>query len=646
MLFLTHHFREIRPSTDSLEGWTHIFRIADSYSHPELRALAVIEMSRFLMDPVAKITLANSLRISEWLPDAYAELAARSDPLSREEIDQIGQNSATEVLRLRDGLDLEDCVVVDLNPSPSDSECGSPIELLTREDLETLFPAPALSHDGSVDSLPVPRVVAVGTTLPHKPAEPLDACQVTPPTKPLTPAISDSDLPATTEATAEDIHSHAGQCAKEVVPSDTSAISPSHPFPIEELAPFMTIEEAESALSQALAEEAGAKAALEIVNADVEIMVQVQSTMENINRRADSQTGPLRRALFGAVRRVAFAVVKEEVAQRELVNAQEAQAAAQELLRKSRERVEILQAGLEVLRIVERADASKLALTRGSDPSSPGLISKEDVCSASGEPLPSAVDGGSSHEEESASITPTPSAIISPSSTSPPSTHETTPTLPPTTPEVKEEMYKSLFTQFCEWTEQAKRDEMDRITADHHTKRVSARRAQIAAERRQSEPVSDHKNPISFVPTSAAQAAAAVTLQEAKHAAEFAIAEQDHALADLDIATEDLVSADLLLSSAEEVIRRAASEYDEIKLARLAVARRQAQKDVMFGRRDIERARTAQRDAQVKVRAASERVIETVAALDAAQEWLVVLQPKNSRADALRRSSSSFRPRP
>ncbi|KIP04822.1 hypothetical protein PHLGIDRAFT_109062 [Phlebiopsis gigantea 11061_1 CR5-6] len=87
---------------DTLEDWIALLSIATRYVFDRIRELAIIELSRQVLDPVHKITLANQYDVSQWLPIAFTDLMKRPEPITEAEAESLGMRNVVRVARGRE----------------------------------------------------------------------------------------------------------------------------------------------------------------------------------------------------------------------------------------------------------------------------------------------------------------------------------------------------------------------------------------------------------------------------------------------------------------------------------------------------------------------------------------------------------------
>ncbi|THG96513.1 hypothetical protein EW026_g5332 [Hermanssonia centrifuga] len=63
-----------KPAIVILDDWIALLSISTRYVFDRIREIAIEEISRQVLDPVKKITLANKYNIPQWLHPAYADL--------------------------------------------------------------------------------------------------------------------------------------------------------------------------------------------------------------------------------------------------------------------------------------------------------------------------------------------------------------------------------------------------------------------------------------------------------------------------------------------------------------------------------------------------------------------------------------------
>ena len=78
---------------DTLDDWIALLSISTRYVFDKIRELAIMEISRQVLDPVHKITLANKYDVAQWLPVAFTDLMKRPEPITEAEAESIGMRN-------------------------------------------------------------------------------------------------------------------------------------------------------------------------------------------------------------------------------------------------------------------------------------------------------------------------------------------------------------------------------------------------------------------------------------------------------------------------------------------------------------------------------------------------------------------------
>lgn len=91
-----------RPSATSLRDWTALLSISTRFVFDRIRDLAILEISKQLLDPVDKIMLANKYNIPQWLPSAFTDLCKRPEPIRDSEAELLGLRTIVRIARARE----------------------------------------------------------------------------------------------------------------------------------------------------------------------------------------------------------------------------------------------------------------------------------------------------------------------------------------------------------------------------------------------------------------------------------------------------------------------------------------------------------------------------------------------------------------
>lgn len=91
-----------KPSIVSIEDWVALLSIATRYVFDQIRDLAILEISKQMLDPVKKIMLANKYNIPQWLTPAFLDLCKRPEPISDSEAETLGLRTVVRLARARE----------------------------------------------------------------------------------------------------------------------------------------------------------------------------------------------------------------------------------------------------------------------------------------------------------------------------------------------------------------------------------------------------------------------------------------------------------------------------------------------------------------------------------------------------------------
>jgi len=72
------------------------------WDFPEVRKLAIEELSNVAMNPVTKVLLARQYTLRQWLFAGYEELARRKETISFSEAEQLGWDTAIRIMHIRE----------------------------------------------------------------------------------------------------------------------------------------------------------------------------------------------------------------------------------------------------------------------------------------------------------------------------------------------------------------------------------------------------------------------------------------------------------------------------------------------------------------------------------------------------------------
>ncbi|KAL5532891.1 hypothetical protein ACEPAF_4665 [Sanghuangporus sanghuang] len=99
VLFDPAHAPQIEPTQDE---WTSVMRLAHMWCCDRLFALAISKLDMLIADPVAKIVLAKTFGIKDWLLPAYFELATRKESFTLEEANKLGIECLVRLAEVRE----------------------------------------------------------------------------------------------------------------------------------------------------------------------------------------------------------------------------------------------------------------------------------------------------------------------------------------------------------------------------------------------------------------------------------------------------------------------------------------------------------------------------------------------------------------
>lgn len=68
----------------------------------EVRTLAIEELSKVAMNPIPKISFARQYNIPKWLLAGYEDLVKRKEPISLDEVEQLGWDTAIQIYQIRE----------------------------------------------------------------------------------------------------------------------------------------------------------------------------------------------------------------------------------------------------------------------------------------------------------------------------------------------------------------------------------------------------------------------------------------------------------------------------------------------------------------------------------------------------------------
>ena len=73
----------------------------------DIRERAITELSRLVASPAARIVLARTYGIPGWLEPALTTLAQQEQPLSAQDLEALGWDTAAKLFRVREGVVFE-----------------------------------------------------------------------------------------------------------------------------------------------------------------------------------------------------------------------------------------------------------------------------------------------------------------------------------------------------------------------------------------------------------------------------------------------------------------------------------------------------------------------------------------------------------
>lgn len=84
------------------ERWLSVLKLSSMWDFPELRKMAVDELSKIPMNSLPKIMLARKYRISNWLLTGYQDLVKRSAAVTLKEAKELGWETAILIFQIRE----------------------------------------------------------------------------------------------------------------------------------------------------------------------------------------------------------------------------------------------------------------------------------------------------------------------------------------------------------------------------------------------------------------------------------------------------------------------------------------------------------------------------------------------------------------
>ncbi|KAG8919822.1 hypothetical protein FRC02_001347, partial [Tulasnella sp. 418] len=86
----------------SFEQWKAVLRVATEWDNPKLRQASINMIEGIGPKPLDSILLARKCNVPQWLPDAYAKLCMRKEPISAKEGALLGIETFAELNRIRE----------------------------------------------------------------------------------------------------------------------------------------------------------------------------------------------------------------------------------------------------------------------------------------------------------------------------------------------------------------------------------------------------------------------------------------------------------------------------------------------------------------------------------------------------------------
>ncbi|KAF7795711.1 hypothetical protein EIP86_006876 [Pleurotus ostreatoroseus] len=85
-----------------VDHWTDLLSISTRFAFDRIRTRAIAEIIRSDTDAVSRISLAQKFDIPSWLPEAYADVVRRIEPLTVEEARAVGLGTAVLLMKARE----------------------------------------------------------------------------------------------------------------------------------------------------------------------------------------------------------------------------------------------------------------------------------------------------------------------------------------------------------------------------------------------------------------------------------------------------------------------------------------------------------------------------------------------------------------
>jgi hypothetical protein len=91
---------------DSAPEWIAILDLSTRWEFDDIRELAIKQLLEHKIEPVEKIELEHKYKITrQWAYDAYIDLCSRRPPLTSEEAERLGIETATLINQARERLE-------------------------------------------------------------------------------------------------------------------------------------------------------------------------------------------------------------------------------------------------------------------------------------------------------------------------------------------------------------------------------------------------------------------------------------------------------------------------------------------------------------------------------------------------------------
>ena len=87
----------------TLQDWKHVLKLSTMYGMVDMRQLAIEHLGKLISsDVIESVVLAKAYEVSAWLKEGYVELVKRIPPLTVEEAQRIGWETAIQIFRVRE----------------------------------------------------------------------------------------------------------------------------------------------------------------------------------------------------------------------------------------------------------------------------------------------------------------------------------------------------------------------------------------------------------------------------------------------------------------------------------------------------------------------------------------------------------------